>query len=77
MLSVLLLAALLPAQQRCTYLHIDGATATAVGVLWSHGFDDDDAEVAGLARVVAACRLERVRRLVPDTLSSGMRIGND
>ena len=86
-LSVWLLAGLLPvallvgsplqAQQQCAYLHIDGATATAIGVLWSHGFDDDDAQVAGLARVVTACRLERVRRLVPDTLASGMRIGND
>ena len=87
--SVWLLAGLLPvvllvgsplqaqAQQQCAYLHVEGATATAVGVLWSHGFDDDDAQVAGLVRVVTACRLERVRRLVPDTLASGMRIGND
>lgn len=77
MLVMLLPAARLPAQQRCAYLQIDGATATAVGVLWSHGFDDDAIEVAGLARVVAACRLERVRRLVPNTLASGMRIGSD
>ncbi|MFT4514150.1 MAG: hypothetical protein ACI91B_002858 [Planctomycetota bacterium] len=69
--------ALLPAQEQCTYQQVDGATATAVGVLWSHGFDDDDVEVAGLARVLAACRLERVRRLVPNTVASGMRIGSD
>jgi len=81
-LSVWLLVGLLAAppveaQQECAFLDIDGATATAVGVLWSHGFDDDEDDVAGLARVVATCRLERVRRLMPDTLASGMRIGND
>ena len=80
--TVCLLGALLPtshlsAQQRCAYLQVEGATATAVGVLWSHGFDDDEAKVAGLARVLAACRLERVRRLVPKTLATGMRIGSD
>lgn len=67
----------LAAQRGCSWLPVDGATATAVGVLWSHGFNDDEEDAAGLARVLAACRLQRVRHAVPSMLASGMLIGGD
>ena len=59
------------------WLKVDGATATAVGVLWAHGFDDDEAAVAGLARVLTTCRLERARRAVPKLIASGLHVGGD
>lgn len=71
------LACSVHAQAGCQWLNVDGATTTAVGVLWSHGFDDDAAEQAGLARVLATCRLERARRAVPNLLATGMQIGGD
>lgn len=76
-LGLVTAASALLAQQPGSYLHIDGATATAVGVLWSHGYDDDDAESAGLVRVLASCRLEHVRRQLSDALATGLRIGGD
>ena len=74
---ILSLVTSLAAQRACMWLPVDGATATAVGVLWSHGFNDDEEDEAGLARVLAACRLQRVRHAVPGMLASGMLIGGD
>lgn len=59
------------------WLAVDGATATAVGVLWAHGFDDDDDARCGLAAVLAQCRLERARAATKRLLASGMQVGGD
>ena len=77
--SALLLCSLcaLPAQVLERHLlHVDGATATAVGVLWAHGYDDDGPGECGLARVLASCRLARAERVGP-LLASGMLVGGD
>ena len=77
-LAPLLLAALpIAAQQPFAWQPIAGATATAVGVLWSHGYDDDPRDRCGLAHVLTHCRLERARAAVPGVAVSGMQVGGD
>lgn len=75
--SSLLLACAVPAQGPCTWLHLDGADATAVGVLYPTGFDDDPKGRSGLAAVAAAARLEQGRRNAGALLASGVQVGSD
>ncbi len=56
---------------------VPAANATALAVLWQHGFDDDDPANCGAARVLAECRLERARATVPAIKTSGMQVGGD
>ncbi|MCB9877059.1 MAG: hypothetical protein H6835_05600 [Planctomycetes bacterium] len=63
-------------------LAVEGATATAVGVLWEHGFDDDEGGgdagcVSGASRVLAECRLLRARAAAPRVTRSGCAVGGD
>lgn len=79
LLAAMMFASIAAAQSRPLTLlkNIDGANAIAVGVLWSHGYDDDSAVECGLARVLAKCRLERAQRAVPGCLASGLHVGAD
>lgn len=78
-LGVVLLATAVAAQEpgRVEFRPVAGATATAVGVCWPHGFDDDPADACGLARVLVEARLERARAAVPGLLASGFLVGDD
>ncbi|MFK7741626.1 MAG: hypothetical protein AB8H80_15015 [Planctomycetota bacterium] len=60
-----------------SWLALDNATAAAVGVLWQHGYEHDPAGRCGMARVLAACRLEGLRRTLPAGATVGMRVGRD
>jgi len=64
-------------QQLFVLQHVEGANALAVGVLWAHGYADDEASDCGLARVLATRRLDRARRAVPSCLATGMHVGSD
>lgn len=76
--AVLVCGSIIAQGQRLFVLqHVDAANALAVGVLWAHGYDDDDASECGLARVLATRRLERARRTVPGCLASGLHVGGD
>lgn len=75
--SCMLLVGIAPSQSPCTWLHLDGADATAVGVLFPGGFDDDPKGRSGLAAVVAAARLEQGRRAGGALLASGAQVGAD
>lgn len=59
------------------WLHIDGSSAIAVGVLWPHGYDDGNRKVAGIAHVLAACRLANAKRGSARLLASGVKVGSD
>ena len=65
------------AQTPVTLHDVAGATATAVGVLFPRGFDDDPPEQSGLAAVAAAARLELGRRVADGSLASGVQVGSD
>lgn len=58
-------------------LAVPGATATAVGVLWQRGHDDDEASVSGLSRVLVECRLHRARAAAPQVTRAGFSVGRD
>lgn len=79
LLVAMMLGSIAAAQSRpMTMLKsVEGANAIAVGVLWSHGYDDDFAEECGLAHVLARCRLQRAQREVPGCLASGLHVGAD
>lgn len=72
-------AALSPAMAQAPLVTHDvaGATSTAVGVLFSEGFDDDPSGRSGLAAVAAAARLELGRRSAGPLLASGAKVGAD
>ena len=75
----LLLATSAAAQHAPVYLleRVAGADALAVGVLWSHGYADDQSDECGLAHVLATCRLARANRAVPDCLATGLQVDAD
>ncbi len=77
-----LLLALLAAPARATSqqlaLHpVAGATATAVGVLFPKGFDDDPDGRSGLAAALASARLAQARGACGPLLASGALVGGD
>jgi hypothetical protein len=59
------------------WCEVPGANATAVAVLWQHGLDDDEPSQVGACRVLAECRLERARAVVPAIAVSGMQVCGD
>lgn len=66
------------AQQVRPLVHaVHGATATAVGVLWHRGLDDDEAGVSGVSRVLAESRLHRARTAAPGVTRCGCSVGRD
>ena len=58
-----------PADAACVPL--PDAAVVAFAVVWRHGLHDDQGELAGLARTLLACRLQRARAAVPDVTASG------
>jgi hypothetical protein len=53
------------------------APTATFALLWRHGDGDDHGELAGLARILLACRLQRARAAVPGVTASGGDVDDD
>ena len=65
------------AQSPFTFRSVEGAAATAVGVLFPRGFYDDPPGRSGQAAVTAAVRLDLGLAAAGAALASGSRVGTD